>query len=277
MLTTTIDGLWVLQILAGIEMLTPELALRPTLPGVETAQTALAHPVAHELCAQGVIDSAGNVDPMVREWLTVLARRDIALLLQTLAPNAGTTAQCMLTRFGQWWVSIERFGPIVRLGGVGTSHDAVGARALLQAQIERFCGTASPADFRPISLDAAEVGAAAASSDSLHTFLTKQPMGAPQLRILQSAANPEQSTQTSIVALQAGIETGRPTRTHVEPGAVTIIDIPEGRVVVEHSASAGGQWMVVAPGTADNIATAVNRMLARLPAAEDWHSYRRSF
>lgn len=50
MLTTTIDGLWVLQILAGIEMLTPELALRPTLPDVETAQMALAHPVARN-CA----------------------------------------------------------------------------------------------------------------------------------------------------------------------------------------------------------------------------------
>ncbi|WP_234786473.1 ESX secretion-associated protein EspG [Mycolicibacter sinensis] len=126
-------------------------------------------------------------------------------------------------------------------------------------------------------MDAAEVRAAAASPDSLHTFLTKQPMGAAQLRILQSAADPEQSNQTSIVALQAGVETGRPTRTHVEPGAVTIIDTPEGRVVVEHTASAGGQWMVVAPGTADNIATAVNRMVARLPAADDWHSYRRSF
>lgn len=277
MLTTTIDGLWVLQVLAGIEMLTPELALRPTLPDVETVQMALAHPVAHELCTQAVIDATGNVDPIVREWLTVLARRDIALLLQTLSPNAGTTAQCMLTRFDQWWVSIERFGPIVRLGGVGTSHDEAGARVLLQTQIERLCGTALPADFRPISLDEAEVRAAAASPDSLHAFLTKQPMGAAQLRILQSAADPGQSTQTSIVALQGGVETGRPTRTHVEPGAVTIIDTSEGRLVVEHTASPGGQWMILAPGTANNIASAVNMMLSRLPAAEQWHSYGRAF
>ena len=37
MLTTTIDGLWVLQILAGIEVLAPELGLRPILPSFETS------------------------------------------------------------------------------------------------------------------------------------------------------------------------------------------------------------------------------------------------
>lgn len=277
MLITTIDGLWVLQVLAGIEMLTPELALRPTLPDLETAQQALAHPVAGELRAQGVIDAAGAVDPIVVEWLTVLARRDIALLLQKLAPGGGTGAQCMLARFDRWWVSLERSGAVVRLAGVGTSHAEDGARALLQAQIERLCGAASPADFRPVSLDAAQLRAAAAAPQSLHTFLVEQPLGAAQLRILQRAADPHQSVQTSIVALQGGVETGGPTRTYVEPGAVTIIDTPEGRVVVEHNASAGGQWMVLAPGTATNIATAVNTMLSRLPAAGDWHSYRRNF
>lgn len=277
MLITTIDGLWVLQVLAGIEMLAPELALRPTLPDLENTQLALAHPVANELRAQGVIDAAGSVDPTVLEWLTVLARRDIALLLQKPAPGGGRGAQCMLARFDRWWVSLERSEAMVRLAGVGTSQAADGARALLQAQIERLCGTASPADFRPVSLDAGALQAAAASPHSLQTFLVKQPLGAAQLRILQSAADPYQSVQTSIVALQGGVETGRATRTHVEPGAVTLIDTPEGRVVVEHAASAGGQWMVLAPGTANNITTAVNKMLWRLPAAGDWHSYRRKF
>ena len=41
MLTTTLDGLWVLQVLSGIEVLAPELGLRPILPSLETAQLAL--------------------------------------------------------------------------------------------------------------------------------------------------------------------------------------------------------------------------------------------
>ena len=62
-LTTTVDGLWVLQVLTGIEVLAPELGLRPILPSVETLQLALAHPIAAELRNAGVIDEAGTVDP----------------------------------------------------------------------------------------------------------------------------------------------------------------------------------------------------------------------
>ncbi|HOB50942.1 MAG TPA: ESX secretion-associated protein EspG, partial [Mycobacterium sp.] len=35
MLTTSIDGLWVLQVLTGIEVVAPELGLRPHLPSIE--------------------------------------------------------------------------------------------------------------------------------------------------------------------------------------------------------------------------------------------------
>lgn len=275
MLITTIDGLWVLQVLTRIEVLAPELGLRPTLPRVETPQMALAHPVATELRAQGVIDAAGVVDQTVVEWLTVLARRDVALLLQVHAPGGGVGAQGLLARFAQWWVVIERSGEVARLGGAGTSTAEEVASAVLQTQIERLCGTAPPVHFQPVTLNAGALRAAATSPQTLHTFLANQPLGAQQLRILQMAADPDQSAQASIVALQEGIETGRPTRTHVEPGAVTIIDTPEGRIVVEHSASGGGQWMVLVPGTASNIATAVNQMMRRLPADQQWHSYRR--
>ena len=50
-LTTTLDGLWVLQVLSGIESLAPELGLRPVLPSAEPRESALAHPIAAELQA----------------------------------------------------------------------------------------------------------------------------------------------------------------------------------------------------------------------------------
>lgn len=75
MLTTTVDGLWVLQAVTGVEQTCPELGLRPLLPRLDTAERALRHPVAAELMAVGALDQAGNADPMVREWLTVLATR----------------------------------------------------------------------------------------------------------------------------------------------------------------------------------------------------------
>ncbi|AEF34974.1 MULTISPECIES: ESX secretion-associated protein EspG [Mycobacteriaceae] len=274
MLTTTIDGLWVLQVLAGVEVVAPELGLRPVMPRVETPQLALAHPVALELREHGVIDAAGAVDRTVVEWLTVLARRDIALLLRVQDPRR-VEAQAVLARFAQWWVVAERCGDGVRIGGAGTSVSEGEAGAVLQAQIERLCGVVPPVQFRPVDVETTALLAAAGSPESVQNYLTSQPFSAEQLQILLAATDPTRSTQTSIAALQAGVETGRPTRTHIHPGAVSIIDIPAGRVVVEHSVSAGRQQMLVVPGTASNIAAAVNKMLRRLPAHHEWHSSRR--
>jgi hypothetical protein len=241
---------------------------------VETPQLALAHPVANELHAQGVIDADGVVDSTVVEWLTVLGRRDVALMLRVHAPDdAG--AQALLARFAQWWIVLERSGEVVRLGGAGTSRSEHEASAVLQVQIDRLCGSVPPLHFRPAALDTAALRAAASSPQTLHTFLMDQPLGAEQLRILLAATDSSQSAHASIVALQAGVETGRPTRMHIHPGAVTIIDISAGRLLVEHGASTGGSQMLLAPGTANNIAAAINQMLRRLPADHEWHSYRK--
>ena len=78
MLTTTLDGLWVLQAVTGIETLCPELGLRPLLPRLDTADRAVQHPIAEELTEIGALDGQGEADPMIREWLTVIMRRDVA-------------------------------------------------------------------------------------------------------------------------------------------------------------------------------------------------------
>jgi hypothetical protein len=277
MLTTTIDGLWVLQILAGIEVLAPELGLRPILPSFETAQKALAHPIAAELHAAGVIDEAGNVDPVVVEWLTVLSRRDVALLVYVRNPEiAERPARAVVVRFAQWWVVMERSEDLVRIGGAGIATAEGAAHAVLMAQIDRLCGTNTPAPFRPITLDVDALLAGVTSQESLKRFLTNQQMDADQQRMLLLAADPARSTQASIVALQSGVETGCPTRTFIEPGTVTIIDSPEGRLVAEQLRAGGKNWLVAAPGSATDIAAAINNMVRRLPANAEWFSYRKA-
>jgi hypothetical protein len=93
--------------------------------------------------------------------------------------------------------------------------------------------------------------------------------------MLKMATDPGDSAQASFVALQTGIETGGPTRTYIDPGAVTIIDTPEGRLVAEQVSSGAKKWMIVGPGTKNNIATAINHMVRRLPADEEWYSHRK--
>jgi hypothetical protein len=275
-LTTTVDGLWALQVLCGIEVVAPELGLRPVLPSVETTHMALAHPIAAELRAVGVIDESGAVDSVVVEWLTVLARRDVALLVQVSNPdNGGRPAGALLARFAQWWVVMERSEELVRIGGAGTASAEGAANTVLTAQIERLCGANSSAPLRPITLDADALRSGVRGQETLRKFLADQRLDADQLRMVMLAADPTRSIQSSIVALQAGVETGRPTRTLVEQSVVTIIDTPEGRLVAEHVPSAGKKWMVIAPGTATNIASAVNQMVRRLPANEKWYSHRK--
>lgn len=274
-LTTTVDGLWALQVLTGIETIAPELGLRPHLPSVEPKQLALQHPVTAELRDVGAVDECGAVDPTVVEWLTVLSRRDVALVLHIRTPRDDEPARVLLARFAQWWVVLERSADLIRISGAGTATAEGTADTVLNQQIERLCGRNEPALLRPVTLDAGAMRSAAAGQEALQTFLVGQRVDADQLRLLTLAADPDRSAQASVVAAQSGMETGRFQRTHVEAGAVTIIDTLEGRLVAEEVDHGGTTWMIIAPGTRSNIAAAINRMMRRLPAHQDWHSYRK--
>lgn len=275
MLTTTVDGLWVLQVLTGIEVLAPELALRPILPSVETPPMALAHPIAAELRAAGVIDESGNVDATVVEWLTVLGRRDVALLMYAQRTDDDAPAKAILARFAQWWVVMERSQELVRISGAGTSSTESAANDVVIRQIERLCGTQEPAPLQPVTVDVDEVMVGVNSRETLRKQLLRQQVDADQLQILMSAADMRRSARAFIVAIQSGVDTDQPTRKHIEQSVVTIVDTPEGRLVGEHFASSGKRWMIIAPGTASSIASAVNQMMRRLPANEEWYSYRK--
>jgi len=274
-LTTTVDGLWVLQVLTGIEGLAPELGLRPHLPSVEPKRLAFEHPVTAELRAVGVIDESGEVDSTVVEWLTVLFRRDIGLVMHFQTPSDDEPPRVLLARFAQWWVAMERSADLIRISGAGTSSTEATANAALNAQIERLCGTNAPATLRPVTLDADAIRAASTSQESLCEFFGTQRLEPGQSQLLTLAVDPDRSAQAAIVAIQSGVQTGRPTRTFIEQSAVAIIDTLEGRLVAEHVTSAGKNWMIVAPGTKSNVASAINHMVRRLPADEEWHSYRK--
>lgn len=275
MLTTTVDGLWVLQVLSGIEVLAPELGLRPHLPSVETEQMALAHPVAAELRAVGVITENGGVDAAVLEWLTVLSRRDVALLVYAQTPgHEADPDRVLLARFAQWWVALERSGIMVRISAIGTATSEGVAGMLINSQIERLCGEMAPASLRPVTLDVAELLGGVKDPAGLRAFLVDQGLDGDQITALTQAGDAQRSAQASVVAIQSGVA-GGPARSHIGPGAVTIIDTPQGRLVSEHLSRGGKSWMIIGPGSAGNIANAIQTMVRRLPAEDEWYSHRK--
>ncbi len=274
MLTTTLDGLWVLQAVTGVEQTCPELGLRPLLPRLDTPELALQHPVAAELVAAGALDEAGNVDPMIREWLTVLLRRDLGLLVNIGVPGREPT-RASICRFASWWVVLERHGDSIRLYPAGTAGDEAAASELLVGQIERLCGVAEAAPLRPVTLDTKELLDSVRDAASLRAFLLSQRLDIDQLQIVTMAADPARSAHAAIVALQAGIGPEKTARVAVGDSTVAIVDTPAGRVCVADVASGHRRYQVVSPGSRSDIAGAVQRLIRRLPAGEDWYSYRR--
>jgi hypothetical protein len=276
MLTTSLDGIWVLQVLSGIEVLAPELGLRPHLPRAETTQMALGHPVAEELRAAGVIDADGGVDQTVVEWLTVLSRREVGLLLYAQTPIAVTEpVRVLLARFAQWWVSLERYRDLSRISGVGTATTEQAAGMLIQAQIDRLCGEMVPTAAKPVTIDVGELLASVRDRAGLRDFLAGRNYDSDQVALLMLAADSERSARASLVAIQSGIAHA-PARSHIAPDAVTIIDTPQGRVLCEQVHRAGRRWLIVSPGSAASIRSAVQTMMRRLPAQDDWYSHRKA-
>jgi hypothetical protein len=277
MLTTSLDGLWVLQAAAGIEQLCPELGLRPLLPRVDTKERALQHPIAEELISIGAMDADGQVNAMIREWMIVIARRDVALMVWIGSPGGerGFGSRISLCRFAQWWVTLERYGDQVRLSPAGMAHDESGAGDLVVGQIEKLCGVAEAASLRPVTLPTDELLASVRDGASLRQFLTDQRLDVEQRKLLMVAADTEQSSQANIVAIQAGAGPDDQARLAFGECAVTIADTPSGRLCIENVYSGGDRYQVVVPGTRKAIGEAVVKLIRRLPAGEDWYSYRR--
>lgn len=274
MLTTTVDGLWVLQAVTGVEQTCPELGLRPLLPRLDTPERALRHPVVAELVAAGALDEAGNVDAMIREWLTVLLRRDLGLVVNIAVPGRAPT-RASICRFATWWAVLERHEDLVRLYPAGTASNENGASDLVVGQVERLCGVAEVAPLKPVTLDTEQLLASVRDAASLRTFLLSQNLDVDQLQIVTMAADSARSAQASIVALQAGVGPDEMARIAVGDSTVSIIDTPAGRVCVENVISGQRRYQILSPGSRSDISGAVQRLIRRLPAGDEWYSYRR--
>lgn len=279
MLTTTVDGLWVLQAVAGCEQLCPELGLRPLLPRLDTAERALHHPMAAELIETGALTAQGEIDPWIREWLTVIMRRDLALVVTLNLPSQDGDGRQMtraaICRFASWWVVLERHDQQVRLYPAGKATDQACAADIVVGQIERLCGVATAASLRPVTLDTKQLLASVKDKASLRQYLVSQRLDVDQLSIVTMAADPTVSGQANIVAIQAGVGPEAMARTAIGDTTVLIADTPAGRVCVENVDSGARRYQVVSPGTRGHIGAAVTKLIRRLPAGEDWHSFRR--
>lgn len=277
-LTTTLDGLWALQVFAGIERVCPELGLRPHDRRCETARLASSLDVVSELVNEKAITAHGDgflVDKPIVNWLTVLSRREVALMVLIQQPGGNTDLpeRVVLARRGQWWVSMAIYSNAavaIKPMGIATTH--ADAATLIRRELDAICGVHEPAKFRPITVATTGLRACKHERD-VERLVIAAGADIDQLRAGLALSRSGHSAQASICAFQQGQNTV-PT---VSNFFVTIADTDLGRMMVKNVVSGGQQWTILAPGVSAYINSAVIELLKSLPANEDWYNTRNPF
>jgi hypothetical protein len=277
-LMTTLDGLWALQVFAGIERVCPELGLRPHDRRSETARLAQSLEVMSELINEKAVTVRGGnfvVDKPILNWLTVLSRREVALLVLIQQPGGNTDLpdRVALCRRGKWWVSLAIYGNAmvaIKPMGIATTH--VEASRLVRRELDAICGVNEPAKFRPLTVATAGLRACRQERD-VERLVIEAGADVDQLRAGLALSRSGRSAQASICAFQQGQKTV-PT---VSTLFVTVADTERGRMMIKNVISGGQQWTILAPGLTESINSAVVELLKSLPANKDWHNARNPF
>jgi hypothetical protein len=266
-LTTSVEGLWVLQALLGVESMPVALHLKPFIPSahgsliVETdagrvplAQTAQYH----SLVAAGVIDEAGRVDEVVRDWMKVLGRPDREVVLVIRRPSGLTTDDdaptvcervMVICLHRRWMAMAARDGSEVVIGGVGEAEDP-------DRQIELMCrvlvpafGESAAADIDGVNVEMdvllAAMGAAAPSGrEAISAALAKVGLPPREVEVVTAATRLDESAMAVVSLIDHGLDI------HPHPRVLTVADTDFGRISFTTMTGADGkQWMSIWPTT----------------------------
>jgi EspG family len=285
-LTTTPNGVWVLQALLGVETLPVALRLRPFIPSlydesVIVDTTAGPVPLAHtaeyaSLVAAGVIDAAGAVDDTVRDWMTVLSRAERQVVLAIRRPDPATVGGASPTvqervlvvcRHRRWLAMAARDGDEVVIDAVGESEQPDQQAELICNVMLPAFGDAYPADIEGVNVPAELMystlnNAAPHGHDVVVSALARLGLAPPLTEVLTAAARFDESAMAVVSVIDTGVTT------QVHPRVLTVADTAYGRVSITTSASADGkEWMTIWPATVSGLRDELATLLAAPQAA----------
>lgn len=272
-LSTTTEGLWLLQALCGIETLPAILLTRPFIADVGPPAS---HPGLDTLVQAGAILAGDHreVHPQIRQWLDTLGAPDIVLGAMIERRNPSGAAQHLrvaIARRAMMTVAAARHAEDVTVENVGSVPSM---RALL-ARLLPLCGPpTAPADFDTIMMPTAEfLDGLASVVRGDHTpkiALGRLGLTAAQQRVLTAAAD------HPLMEMSLGVIRHDIRGDHMGIAAVAVTDTVEGRVVTGPVRSESGQWWTrIAPGTLAAGAAALTSLLDTV-GVSDWYGHDRS-
>jgi hypothetical protein len=290
-LTTTPNGIWILQALLGVEKMPTALRLRPFIPSVDgdgTVATELGDvpwsqtAEYNSLAAAGVIDQQGRVDDAVRDWMAVVGRpqREVLVVIRRPKPIDGPVPDgedvpalidervMSICQRDRWLAMIARSGDEVVIAPVGEA-----ARG--DEQIDLICETAMHAFSRGEAAPISGFNVPSATFEStlkenvpkgrrvLAAALARLGLSPDQVAVLSAACHLDESAMAVVSVIDHGIQN------HYHPDVVSVIDSEFGRITISHTTGPDGtRWTSVWPTSAEALRHDLAKLLnsAQAPA-----------
>jgi len=272
-LSTTTEGLWLLQALCGIETLPAVLVTRPYIADVGPPT---AHPGLDALRDAGALLAGDHpeVHPQIRGWLETLGAPDIVLGAMIERRSHTGTAQHLriaIARRGAMTVAATRHDQDVTVENVG----AVPTMRALLARLLPLCGPdTTPADFDTIMVPTSDfldgLTQVVRGEHTPKVALSRLGLTAGQQRVITAAAD------RPLMEMSLGIIRRDTSGDRVGIAAVAVTDTSEGRIVTGPVRSDSGDWWTtVTPGTLAAGAHALTNLLGTV-GLSDWYGHDRS-
>lgn len=269
-LNTSVECVWVLQALLGVESMPISLRLKPYIPAahsdfiVETdaGKVPLTGTAQyHSLVQAGVIDANGRVDDAVRDWMTVLGRAEREVVLTIRRPDqpathdSGATVHervMVVCRYGRYLAMAARDGEEMVIGGVGETDEPTRQVELMCQMLVPAFGDHPPADIEGINVPKdmmqMAIDAAGHTPEGMAGALRRLGLGPWEVEVVQAAATLDQSA----MAVVAVIDHCPDVRPH--PRVLTVADTEYGRLSFTTTTGADGkEWMSIWPTTASGL------------------------
>lgn len=280
MLTTSVEGLWVLQALLGIESMPVVMHLKPYIPSIHedliVDTTEGRRPLSqtaqyHDLVEAGVIDGQGNVDEVVRDWMTVLGRPDREVVL-TIRRPAGTTKKdgtpevyervLVICQHRRWLAMAARDGQEIVIGGVGEADDPGQQIDLMCHTLVPAFGEAPTADIDGVNIPmdtlmAAMEGAGPGNADATARALAQAGLPSSAVEVVTAATRHDESAMAVVAVIDHGVQL------HVHDQVLTVADTDFGRISFTTTTGADGkQWMSIWPTTNSGLHEDLTKLLS---------------
>ncbi len=269
-LTTTPNGIWILQALLGVEKMPTALRLRPFIPSVDgdgTVATELGDvpwsqtAEYNSLAAAGVIDQHGRVDDAVRDWMAVVGRpqREVLLVIRRPKPVERSAPEgedmpalieervMSICQRDRWLAMIARSGDEVVLAPLGEA-------ARNDEQVDLICDTVLHAFSRGEAAAISGFNVPSATFEStlkenapkgraiLASALARIGLSPDQVAVLSAACQLDESAMGVVTVIDRGIQD------HFHPDIVSVVDSDLGRITISHTTGPDGtRWTSVWP------------------------------